>query len=139
MNTILKMTAALPALALINACSTTTPMMPTTPVNSTTQGVSDMAYDRMAPVPYTCSDDSEVLAKQSINKEQANIIVTAPKLNWSRYRLVLNGDVQGEVASYVNTSNPEVIYAWHLKEDTGVLAMKWASGKTYQLDCTIGR
>lgn len=137
MNTIIKITAALPAFALISACSTTAPVMPTSPTTTPTKSVPNLAYDRMAPVPYTCSDDSEVLAKQSINKEQANIIVTAPKLNWSRYRLVLNGDVQGKVASYVNNSSPEVIYAWHMQGDTGVLAMKWSDGKTYQIDCKI--
>lgn len=136
MNTMMKITAALPAIALISACSTTAPMVPTTPV---TDSMSDMAYDRMAPVPYTCTDNIKVLAKQSINKNQATINVTAPTLNWSQQEIILVGGVDGETASYVNQSNPEVIYAWHMTGDEGVLAMKWASGQTYQADCKIGR
>ena len=65
MNTMMKLTATLPAVALLAACSTTTPTAPTTPATPT-NGTSDMAYDRMAPAPYTCTDDSQILAKQSI-------------------------------------------------------------------------
>ncbi len=139
MNTMMKLTATLPAVALMAACSTTTPTAPTTPSTPVAQGMNDMAYDRMAPVPYTCSDDSSILAKQSINKNQATINVTAPKLNWSQQPIILVGGVEGETASYVNASNPEVIYAWHMKANQGVLAMKWADGKTYQVNCKVGR
>lgn len=139
MKTTMKIIAALPALALISACSTTAPMMPTTPATPVADSMSDMAYDRMAPAPYTCTDNVKVLAKQSINKNQATINVTAPKFNWSQQPIILVGGVEGETASYVNQSNPEVIYAWHMQGDQGVLAMKWASGQTYQADCKIGR
>ena len=138
MNTLMKLTATLPVVALMAACSTTTPTVPTTPATPV-EGMSDMAYDRMAPAPYTCTDDSTVLAKQSINKKQATINVTAPQLNWSQQELILVGGVEGDTASYVNQSNPEVVYAWHMKGDQGVLAMKWADGKEYQLNCKMGR
>ncbi len=138
MNTLMKLTATLPVVALMAACSTTTPTVPTTPATPV-EGMSDMAYDRMAPAPYTCTDDSTILAKQSINKKQATINVTAPQLNWSQQELILVGGVEGDTASYVNQSNPEVVYAWHMKGDQGVLAMKWADGKEYQLNCKMGR
>lgn len=138
MNTMMKLTATLPAVALMAACSTTTPTTPTTPATPTT-GMSDMAYDRMAPAPYTCTDDSQILAKQSINKKQATISATVPKINWSQQEVILVGGVNGDTASYINDSNPEVIYAWHMKGDEGVLAMKWANGKEYQVNCKIGR
>lgn len=138
MNTLMKFTATLPAVALMAACSTTTPTAPTTPATPV-NGMSDMAYDRMAATPYTCTDNSTISAKQSINKNQATINVTAPKLNWSQQPIILVGGVEGNTASYVNQSNPEVIYAWHMQGDEGVLAMKWADGQTYQVDCKIGR
>lgn len=169
MKTSLKLAAALPALALISACSTTgsdmatpttsetvteptemaqpeaTDPAPTTPApttpesapTSTSEGTTDVAYDRMAPAPYTCTDDSEILAKQSINKTQATITATIPKINWSQQTVILNGGVEGETASYVNDSNPEVIYAWHMQGDEGVFAMKWTDGQEYQVDCTL--
>ncbi len=139
MNTLMKLTATLPVVALMAACSTTTPMVPTTSATPVANDMSDMAYDRMAPVPYTCSDNSKIFAKQSINKKQATINATVPKLNWSQQPIILIGGVEGDTASYVNASNPDVIYAWHMKGDQGVLAMKWADGKTYQVDCKIGR
>jgi len=138
MNTMMKLTATLPAVALLAACSTTTPTAPTTPTTPA-NGMSDMAYDRMAPAPYTCTDDSQILAKQSINKKQATISATVPKLNWTQQEVILVGGVNGDTASYINDSNPEVIYAWHMKGDEGVLAMKWADGKEYQVNCKIGR
>lgn len=138
MTNLTKLGAVLPVAALMAACSTTTPTVPTTPATPSA-GMSDMAYDRMAPTPYTCTDDSTILAKQSINKKQATINVTAPKLNWSQQEVILVGGVNGDTASYVNQSNPEVIYAWHMKGDEGVLAMKWANGKEYQVNCKIGR
>ena len=136
MTTMLKIAAALPVLALISACSTTAPVMPTTP---SSESVTDAAYDRMAPAPYTCTDGSTILAKQSINKKQVMLNATLPKVNWADQPMILNGGIQGNTASYVNESNPEVVYAWHMKEDKGILAMKWANGKTYQVDCKIGR
>ncbi len=136
MNTLTKLATALPALALLSACATTAPTMPTT---DTSESVTNAAYDRMAPAPYTCGTDGQILAKQSINKKQAMLNATIPKLNWSQQPILLNGAVQGDTASYVNDSNPEVIYAWHMKGDQGILAMKWADGKEYQVNCKIGR
>jgi membrane-bound inhibitor of C-type lysozyme len=138
MNTMMKLTATLPAVALLAACSTTTPTAPTTPATPT-NGKSDMAYDRMAPAPYTCTDDSQILAKQSINKNQATISATVPKLNWSQQEVILVGGVNGDTASYVNDSNPDIIYAWHMKGDEAILATKWANGKEYQVNCKMGR
>lgn len=137
MNTLMKITATLPAIALITACSTTAPVAPTTPTTTPANGMSDAAYDRMAASPYTCTDDSQIMAKQSINKNQATINVTSPILNWEQQPIVLVGGVNGETASYVNNSNPEVIYAWHMRGEQGVFAMKWADGKEYQLNCEI--
>lgn len=136
MTTMLKIAAALPALALISACSTTAPVMPTTP---SSESVTDAAYDRMASVPYTCTDGGTIRAKQSINQKQVMLNATLPKVNWVDQPMILNGDVQGNTASYVNESNPEVVYAWHMTDDKGILAMKWANGKEYQVDCKIGR
>ena len=136
MTTMLKIAAALPALALISACSTTSPVMPTTP---SSESVTDAAYDRMASVPYTCTDGGTIRAKQSINQKQVMLNATLPKVNWADQPMILNGDVQGNTASYVNESNPEVVYAWHMTDDKGILAMKWANGKEYQVDCKIGR
>ena len=136
MTTMLKIAAALPALALISACSTTAPVMPTTP---SSESVTDAAYDRMAPAPYTCTDGATIRAKQSINQKQVMLNATLPKVNWVDQPMILNGDVQGNTASYVNESNPEVVYAWHMTDDKGILAMKWANGKEYQVDCKIGR
>ncbi|MBO1530326.1 hypothetical protein J3492_03755 [Psychrobacter sp. F1192] len=135
MNTLTKLATALPALALLSACATTAPIAPTTP----TETMPDSAYDRMAPAPYTCTDDSQILAKQSINKQQATITATVPQLGWDQQNVILNGGVEGDTASYVNDSNPDIIYAWHMKEDQGILAMKWANGKEYQVNCQIGR
>ena len=136
MSTTMKVIAALPALALITACATTAPTTPTTSVTDTTPTV---AYDRMASVPYTCTDDSKIMAKQSINKQQVMLSATLPKVNWNDQAMILNGGISGNTASYVNESNPEVIYAWHMKGDEGILAMKWANGKAYQVTCKVGR
>lgn len=135
MNTLTKLATALPALALLSACATTAPTTPTTPTDT----MPNSAYDRMAPAPYTCADDSQILAKQSINKKQATITATVPQLGWTEQAVILNGGVEGDTASYVNDSNPDIIYAWHMKEDQGILAMKWANGKEYQVNCQIGR
>lgn len=129
MNNLLKLATALPAFALLGACATTT----STPAESITK----VAYDRMAPAPYACTDGSEVLAKQSINKKQVMLTATLPKVNSSQQSIILNGGIQGDTANYVNDSNPEVIYAWHMKGNEGILAMKWANGKTYQVNCAI--
>jgi len=32
-----------------------------------------------------------------------------------------------------------VVYAWHMKGDKGIFAMKWANGKEYQVNCQVGR
>lgn len=136
MNNVLKLATALPAIALLGACATTAPTTPNTPAS---ESVTDVAYDRMAPVPYTCTDDSKIMAKQSVNKKQVMLNATLPKVNWSEQPIILNGGVTGDTASYVNDSNPEVIYAWHMKGNEGVLAMKWANDKEYQVNCKIGR
>lgn len=140
MNVLTKVITALPAIALVSACSTTAPVMPnTTTTTPASESVTNVAYDRMASVPYTCTDNSRIMAKQSINKQQVMLDATLPKVNWSQQPIILNGGVQGSTASYVNESNPEVIYAWHMTDDTGVFAMKWSNGKVYQVDCKIGR
>ena len=146
MNTLTKIATALPALALLSACATTapTPTAPNTPTTPSTttpasESVTNAAYDRMAPAPYTCTDDGQILAKQSINKKQVMLTATLPKVNWSQQPIILNGGVEGDTASYVNESNPEVICAWHMKGDKGILAMKWADGKEYQVNCQVGR
>jgi len=110
MNTTMKIATALPALALLSACATTAPTAPNTPAETMTNA----AYDRMAPAPYTCTDDSQIMAKQSINKNQVMLNATLPKIKCS-----------------------EVVYAWHMKGDKGILAMKWADGKEYQVNCQI--
>ena len=136
MNTLTKLATALPTLALLSACATTAPTTPNTPAS---ESVTDAAYDRMAPAPYTCTDGSTIRAKQSINKKQVMLNATLPKVNWANQPIILNGAVQGDTASYVNESNPEVIYAWHMKGDKGIFAMKWADGKEYQVNCQVGR
>ena len=136
MNTLTKLATTLPALALLSACATTAPTTPNTPAS---ESVTDAAYDRMAPAPYTCTDGSKILAKQSINKKQVMLNATLPKVNWANQPIILNGAVQADTASYVNESNPEVVYAWHMKADKGIFAMKWANGKEYQVNCQVGR
>lgn len=133
MTTMLKFAVSLPALALLSACATTAPTTPTTPAES----VTDAAYDRMAPARYTCTDDAQIMAKQSINKQQVMVNATVPKIKWSQQPVLLNGGVQGDTASYVNDANPEVSYAWHMKGDKGILAMKWKDGTAYQVNCEI--
>ncbi|SNT68968.1 hypothetical protein [Psychrobacter sp. LV10R520-6] len=135
MNTMMKLATALPALALLSACATTAPTAPSTSTPS--ESVTKAAYDRMAPAPYTCTDDAKIMAKQSINKEEVMLNATLPKIKWSEQPIILNGGVQGDTASYVNDSNPEIVYAWHIKGDKGILAMKWADGKEYQVNCQI--
>lgn len=135
MNTMMKLATALPALALLSACATTAPTVPNT--NTPSESITKAAYDRMAPAPYTCTDDAKIMAKQSINKEQVMLTATLPKVKWSQQPIILNGGVQGDTASYVNDSNSEVTYAWHMKGDKGILAMKWADGKEYQVNCQI--
>ena len=61
------------------------------------------------------------------------------RMETGKQAVILNGGVEGNTASYVNDSNPDIIYAWHMKEDQGILAMKWANGKEYQVNCQIGR
>jgi len=138
MNTLTKIATALPALALLSACATTAPTTPNTsdkPVAEKENATA--AYDRMAAAPYTCTDDSTIMAKQSINKKQAMVNATLPKVKWAEQKIILNGAVQGDVASYVNDSNPEATYAWHMKGDKGIFAIKWADGKEYQVNCQI--
>ncbi|WP_201533725.1 hypothetical protein [Psychrobacter immobilis] len=144
MKTLTKIVTALPALALLSACATTAPT--TTPNASETpaednmpvkDSMPDAAYDRMAAAPYTCTDGSKIMAKQSINKKQAMVNATLPKVKWTEQKIVLNGGVQGDTASYVNDSNPEAAYAWHMKGDKGIFAIKWANGKEYQVNCQI--
>ena len=132
MNTMTKFAVVLPTLALLSACATTTPTVPKTDAS---ESVTNAAYDRMMPERYTCADDAKIMAKQSINKKQVMLNVTLPKVNWSQQPIILNGGVKGETASYVNDSNSEVVYAWHMKDDTALLAMKWANGKEYQVAC----
>lgn len=134
MKTTMKVAIALPALALMTACSTTMPAATKTPASET---LTDAVYDRMAPVRYTCTDDSKILVKQSINKKQVMLNATVPKINWSQQPIILNGNVADDMASYVNNSGTDLIYAWHMKEDTGVLAMKWANGEEYQVNCQL--
>lgn len=134
MNTLLKLATALPALALLSACATTAPTMPKTEAS---ESVTDVAYDRMAPARYTCTDDGQIMAKQSINKNQVMVNATLPKVKWTQQQIILNGGVTGDTASYVNDSNPEVTYAWHMKDNRGIFAMKWADGKEYQVNCQI--
>ncbi len=137
MNTLIKLATALPTIAVLGACSTMTPT-PSTPTTTVpSESVTTLAYDRMAPARYTCTDNSQVMAKQSVNKEQVMITATLPKVNWSQQPIILNGSVNVNTASYVNESNPEVIYAWHMQDDKGILAMKWADGKEYQVNCKI--
>ena len=137
MHTLTKFATALPALALLSACATTAPTTPESSNTPASESVTNAAYDRMAPAPYTCTDGSRILAKQSINKKQVMLDATLPKVNWANQPIILNGGVQGDTASYVNESNPEVVYAWHMKGDKGIFAMKWANGKDYQVNCQI--
>ena len=141
MNTLTNLATALPAIALLGACSTMNPTpAPSEPAPTVpSESVTNSAYDRMAPAPYTCTDDSQILAKQSINNKQVMINATLPKVNWTQQPVILNGGVNGETASYVNNSNPEVIYAWHMQGNEGVFAMKWADGTEYQVTCKMGR
>jgi hypothetical protein len=138
-HTLTKFATALPALALLSACATTVPTTPESSNTPASESVTNAAYDRMAPAPYTCTDDSKIMAKQSINKKQVMLNATLPKVNWADQPIILNGGVQGDTASYVNESNSEVVYAWHMKGDKGIFAMKWADGKEYQVNCQIGR
>ena len=142
MNTLTKIVAALPALALLSACATTAPTTPNTsdvPESDTptSETMPSAAYDRMAPAPYTCTDDSIITAKQSINKKQVMLNVTLPKVKWASQPVILNGDAQDHVASYVNDSSPDAVYAWHMKEDKGIFAIKWADGTEYNVSCQI--
>ena len=139
MHTLTKFATALPALALLSACATTAPTTPESSNTPASESVTNAAYDRMAPAPYTCTDGSKIRAKQSINKKQVMLNATLPKVNWAEQPIILNGGVQGDTASYVNESNSEVVYAWHMKEDKGIFAMKWADGKEYQVNCQVGR
>ena len=139
MHTLTKFATALPALALLSACATTAPTTPESSNTPASESVTNAAYDRMAPAPYTCTDGSKIRAKQSINKKQVMLNATLPKVNWAEQPIILNGGVQGDTASYVNESNSEVAYAWHMKEDKGIFAMKWADGKEYQVNCQVGR
>ena len=139
MHTLTKFATALPALALLSACATTAPTTPESSNTPASESVTNAAYDRMAPAPYTCTDGSKIMAKQSINKKQVMLNATLPKVNWADQPIILNGGVQGDTASYVNESNSEVVYAWHMKEDKGIFAMKWADGKEYQVNCQVGR
>ena len=137
MKTLTKIVTALPALALLSACATTAPTTPNASDTPVKDSMPDAAYDRMAAAPYTCTDNSKIMAKQSINKNQAMINATLPKVKWTEQKIVLNGGVQGDTASYVNDSNPEAAYAWHMKGDKGIFAIKWANGKEYQVNCQI--
>lgn len=139
MHTLTKFATALPALALLSACATTAPTTPESSNTPASESVTNAAYDRMAPAPYTCTDDSKIMAEQSINKKQVMLNATLPKVNWADQPIILNGGVQGDTASYVNESNSEVVCAWHMKGDKGIFAMKWADGKEYQVNCQIGR
>lgn len=139
MHTLTKFATALPALALLSACATTAPTTPESSNTPASESVTSAAYDRMAPAPYTCTDGSKIRAKQSINKKQVMLNATLPKVNWADQPIILDGGVQGDTASYVNESNSEVVYAWHMKEDKGIFAMKWANGKEYQVNCQVGR
>ena len=138
MQTITKIATALPALALLSACATTAPTAmddPEAPMPEPEKTVA--AYDRMAAAPYTCNDGGKIMAKQSINKEQAMLNVTLPNVKWAEQKLILDGGVKGDVASYVDDSNPKAAYAWHMKEDKGIFAIKWASGEEYTVNCQI--
>ena len=136
MKTITKIVTALPTLALLSACATTAPTMPDETDTSAPEN-NIAAYDRMAAAPYTCTDGSTIMAKQSINKKQVMLNATLPKVKWTEQKIVLNGEVEGDVASYVNDSNPKAIYAWHMKDDKGIFAIKWASGQEYKVNCQL--
>lgn len=135
MNTLTKIATALPALALLSACATTAPTTPNASNTPASESVTDAAYDRTAP--YTCTDNSKIMAKQSINKKQVMLNATLPKVQWAEQPIILNGAVQGDTANYVNDSNPKATYAWHMKGDKGIFAIKWANGTEYQVNCQI--
>ncbi|MGP9493615.1 hypothetical protein [Psychrobacter sp. AOP7-B1-24] len=142
MNTLTKFAIALPTFALLSACATTAPTTPNAsdvPASDIPESetVPSAAYDRMAPAPYTCTDDSQIMVKQSINKKQVMLNVTLPKVKWAAQPIILNGDAQEHVASYVNDSSPGAVYAWHMKEDKGIFAIKWADGTEYHVSCQI--
>ncbi|BBI66393.1 hypothetical protein PKHYL_05840 [Psychrobacter sp. KH172YL61] len=48
-------------------------LLPTTPETTDTPAPEKVtaAYDRMAAAPYTCTDGSTIMAKQSINKNKS--------------------------------------------------------------------
>lgn len=135
MKTLTKIVTVLPVIALFSACATTAPTMSNTADASIAQKMTDTAYDRMAPATYACTDNGKIMAKQSINKKQVMLNATLPKVSWTEQPIILNGGIHGEMASYVNDSNPEAVYAWHMKEDKGIFAIKWANGKEYQVNC----
>lgn len=139
MTPLLKLAATLPPLALLSACAATMPnsannSVTNTNANSTTE-IPIAAYDRMAPNRYSCTDNSQITAKQSIDKKQVMINVTLPSINWKQQPITLNGGVNGATASYMNDTSPDIIYAWHMKQGAGLLALKWRNGEDYHVTC----
>lgn len=130
--TLSKSLALIPAIALLSACATT---LPKAPVSDGASQTPSAAYDRMASPRYQCTDDAVITAKQSINKQQVMITATVPNIGWKDQRIIMNGSVQGDTASYINDAQDNIIYAWHMKPGAGLLAMKWNNGKSYHITC----
>ncbi|WP_019672594.1 MliC family protein [Psychrobacter lutiphocae] len=123
-----KLLTLLPLSIVLAACATNPSA--TTAAQQTTK-----AYDRMAPEHFVCEDNGSVLAKYSIDGEEAMLNVSLPKANWNNQTLTMQIAPSGSGARYVNNANQNVTYDWHTKADMGIMTLTWANGNEYSVNC----
>jgi membrane-bound inhibitor of C-type lysozyme len=135
MKTLTKLAMAVPAFALLTACATspTAPVVTPKPAEQLTQ----LAYDRMAPARYTCGDAGEILAKESVNKQQVMLNVTLPALKFNQQSVLLNEKPAASGVRYVNDANPASTLTWHTKGKEALFAVDWANGDEYKAVCKM--
>lgn len=136
MNKMTKLMTALPALALLSACATSPETVPQqTPTTTPAQQVTGVQYDKMMPERYSCGDAGDIMAKQSLNKEQAMLTATLPSLKFDQQSIILNKATAEVGTRYVNDANPDATIQWQMKDDAALFAVDWANGQNYKAVC----
>ena len=94
-----------------------------------------LTYDRMMPNRYSCGDDGEIMAKQSINKEQVMLTANLAKLKFNSPSITLHQVASPSGVRFINDANPASTLAWHLAGDQALFTVNWTDGQEYSASC----
>ncbi len=84
---------------------------------------------------FTCEGNGQVLASYSTNGETAYLQVTIPQVNLSKQNVELQQAVSASGVRYVNESDPELSYEWHIKNQEGIMSVYSSDGEQYSTLC----